>query len=171
MPDLVHAVRQKLGIKYVDAKVLVAEARQVCEVEGNDDVPTERYDEVVEEACEIFADYPPDKQNSMKQPLTPPPTSTTTAAEVVIPAWKQKALAACHKLENDYESKQAAAHATEVVQRQLRDEGVPAEQIAATKVTHVRKLEEAAAAAAAAPGGSGPGQPTVRTYTCACVIQ
>jgi hypothetical protein len=165
MPDIVHAVRQKLGIKYVDAKVLVAEARAVCEVAGDDDVPTERHDEVVEEACEIFADYPPDKQNSMKQPLTPSSTTTTTA-EVVIPAWKQKALAACQKLESDYESKQAAAQATEAVQRQLRDEGVPAEQIAATKVTQVRKLEEAAATA---PGG--PGQLTVRTYTCACVIQ
>jgi hypothetical protein len=167
MPDLVHAVRQKLGIKYVDAKVLVAEARQVCEVAGDDDVPTERHDEVVEEACEIFADYPPDKQNSMKQPLTPSSSSSTTTAEVVIPAWKQKALAACQKLESDYESKQAAVQATEAVQRQLREEGVPAEDIASTKVMQVRKLEEAAATAP----GNGPGQLTVRTYTCACVIQ
>lgn len=155
MPDIVQSVQQKLGIKYVDAKALVAEAKEVCEVLEDGD--TERHDEVVEEACEMFYDYPVEKQNSMKQS-----SSSTTET---IPEWKKKAVAACQKLEQDYESRQAEALATENVQQQLRDEGVPEDQITATKVTTVRKLEEGPQET------PGKGKLTVRTHTCACVIQ
>lgn len=173
MPDLVQAVQQKWGLKYVDAKALVAEARAACEIDNNDDnVPTERHDEVVEEACEIFKDYAPEQQNRMKQQQQPSAAATTT--NDVVPAWKQKALAACQKLEQDFESKQSAAVATAELQQRLREEGnVPEDQIASTKVTHVRPLPEAAAAGAppAAAAAGDQKNVTVRTYTCGCVIQ
>lgn len=153
MPDIVQSVKQKLGIKYVDAKALVAEAREICGIEG-DEVPTERHEEVMEEACEMFKDYPEEKQNSMKQ-----------QAATEAPEWKKKAMAACQKLEQEYESRQAVAAATETVQQRLRDEGVPEDQIDSTKVTTVRKLEEGP------PDAQGKGKLTVRTHTCACVIQ
>jgi hypothetical protein len=169
MPDLVQAVQQKLGLKYVDAKQLVAEARAVCEIDHDNDVPTERHDEVVEEACEIFKDYAPEQQARMKQQSAAATTTTTT--NDVVPAWKQKALAACQKLETDHASKQAAATATAELQQRLREEGnVPEDQIASTKVTHVRPLPEAAAGSSPAPAGDQKNV-TVRTYTCACVIQ
>jgi hypothetical protein len=98
------------------------------------------------------------------------PTTTTTTNDVV-PAWKQKAMAACQKLEDDHASKQAAAVATAELQQRLREEGnAPEDQIASTKVTHVRPLPEAAAGSPPTAAGDQKNV-TVRTYTCACVIQ
>jgi hypothetical protein len=58
------------------------------------------------------------------------------------------------------------------LQQRLREEGnVPEDQIASTKVTHVRPLPEAAAAGPSPAAAGDQKHVTVRTYTCACVIQ
>jgi hypothetical protein len=85
-----NAIKQRLNIKYVDAKKLLQEAKENLGIEG----PIgDREDEVIEEACEIFEDMEPEEQESMRN----------TGSAGGEPEWKRKALAAAAKREQQWQ--------------------------------------------------------------------
>ena len=71
--QLESIVQKRLNIKWVDAKRLIDDALRNCEItnpNGSSEIPMNRQDEIIEEACEIFADL------------------TTTEQEQILPDWK-----------------------------------------------------------------------------------
>lgn len=149
MTSIESLVKQKLGIRYVDAKRLVEEATKVCEIDGP--VPTSRTDEVVEEACELFGDLPASEQQQMRQQANEEPD------------WKRRAREQAERREAEFAAKQAAQTQTEDVRDKLRDQGASEEEINGTTVKVVRKLQEE-------PLREGKGKVTVRRHTCYCSI-
>jgi hypothetical protein len=188
---LTEALADKLNLKWVAAKRLIADAKKNCEIDG--EIPSYRNEEVMEEACELFKDLSKREQSSMlrssssststssdnmnkqqkqKQPHTPSQTPE--------PDWKRKAREHAERREAEWLSKKAAETQTEVVREKLRQSGVDEQEVASTRVTAIRKLTQPPSYQPKTlqqpqhpqeqippPGGIV----RVRTHTCFCVIQ
>ena len=89
MGGLENLVKQKLDIKWIDARRLVQEAQVALGIAKRD--VGERQDEVLEEALEIFEDLPPEEQDEMRAP-----------EEVTEPEWKRKAREQAEKREQEW---------------------------------------------------------------------
>ena len=153
---LVTALQKKLGIQWKGAVRLLDQAKANCEI-PEEETPFDREDEVLEEACELFADLSPSEQEALKvrDPSEPQPE----------PEWKQKALRAAEKRQAEREAQAAAEAANEKVRQRLREQGVPDAEN--TKVVVIRKM--AAPESAAGEEKAGP-KVTKRTHTCVCTI-
>ena len=147
MTNLENAIKDKLGIRWVEAKKLLEKAKERCEIDSPE-VPVDRENEVLEEACELFGDIPKSEQDEMKQ---------SESDDL-----KNKLMQQAQRREVEWREKEAAAASNEQVREKLRSEGVPEEEVGATRVTAVRKIEEPA---------SGKGTVRIRRHTCLCVIQ
>lgn len=147
-------IKQKLGIKFVDAKNLLAQAKEACEIANDAVVPSDRFDEVLEEACELFADLDEATQENMR---------ASASAE---PEWKKRARAVCEKREAEFQSKLNAEAQNEAVRDAMRATGASEEEVNRTTVTSVR--------AVGSPEQEEPkkgSKLTVRRHTCYCVVQ
>lgn len=160
MPNLETAVAEKLNIKWVDAKRLVTEAIVNVEIEG--EVPLDREEEVLEEACELFEDLEEHEKAAMRKPKGP--AMNENGEE---PEWKRKARENAERREAEWRAKENAVANNEKVREKLREKGVDESEIAGTIVTSVRKL----------PGGPPPEEPArgngvvrVTTHRVCCVI-
>jgi len=160
---LVTALQKRLDIQWKGATTLLDQARTNCEIAPGDAVPADREDEVIEEACELFADLTAAEQEALK--VRPGGGAIEHAPD---PDWKTKALRLAEQREADLRAQQEAEAANEKVRERLREQG--ADHVENTKVIAVRKIESSTAG----DGGDG-GQGTkpkvvVRRHTCVCNI-
>jgi hypothetical protein len=165
--SLEGAVQKRLGIKYVDSKRLVEQALMQCEIAiasaAMTKIPKERYDEVLEEACEIFADLDVQRQDEMR-------ISTSNSNESTgSPAWMVKAQQQAAQREAEWETWQRAYEQTEHVQDQLRQQGVSEEEVSRTRVISIKQQQEPVQGSKKNKEEEGP-VVRVTTHTCYCVI-
>jgi hypothetical protein len=166
-------VQKRLNIKWVDAKHLVQDAIRNCDLESalrHNKIPMDREDEIVEEVCEIFKDLDPDEQNRMR--INNNGSSSDTNANANEPEWKRKIREQAERREAEWRAQQSMQGNKEHVQTILRDHGVPEEEVQATTVKSIRKIETKPPPPESSTKDSGKAPiEHVQSYTCYCVIQ
>lgn len=88
MSGIDENVKNKLNIKYKDAKKLVEEARDVLGSDATDD-------QIIQEACDIFEDMPKQEQEAMETPI-----------QSEEPEWKRKAKEQAARREAEWEEEE-----------------------------------------------------------------
>jgi hypothetical protein len=190
---LTESLADKLNLKWVAAKRLIADAKKNCEIEG--EIPACRKEEVMEEACELFKDLSKREQSSMLRSATSAPSSSSDNSNKnnskqkqkqqspapPEPDWKRKAREHAERREAEWLSKKAAETQTEVVREKLRQAGVDEQEVASTRVTAIRKLtpppsyynnnNQVTKTQQEQPQIPPGGIVRVRTNTCYCTIQ
>ena len=159
---LVTALQKKLGIQWKCANQLLERAATNCDIINDEEnlgiIPPDREDEVLEEACELFAELSANEQEAMRVKDASEPRPE--------PEWKMRAVRAAEKRQADAEAMAAAAAASEVVREKLREQG--AEHVDSTQVISIRKLPEQSAATSSTDNNKP--KVTVRRHTCVCAI-
>jgi hypothetical protein len=129
-------VKQKLGIKWVHARDLTNQAIAALHIDSNDrSIIEERNNDIIDEACELFADLSPAEQEKMKIPADDSNQSD----------FKKKAMATAAKREQEWADQvEKERLAAEEVQRQkelqerkdrgeIGEDGLPPEEFHITR--------------------------------------
>lgn len=167
MTSVESTVQKKLGIKWVDAKNLVHQATVACEISSG--IPSDRTEEVINEACEIFADLDEAEQKRMR---LPEPSNGGTGGIGEESDWRQKAREQAERRDAEWQAKESAVANSAAVQDRLRNAGVAEEEVQGTRVVSIRKVGQETGPVDDEPPAEDK-TPTVRmrTHTCFCVIQ
>jgi hypothetical protein len=182
---LTETLADKLNLKWVAAKRLIADAKKNCEIEG--EIPACRNEEVMEEACELFKDLSKREQSSMLRSATSDNNNKNNSKQkqkqqspdLPEPDWKRRAREHAERREAEWLSKKAAETQTEVVREKLRQAGVDEQEVSSTRVTAIRKLtpppsynnNQVTKTQQEQPQIPPGGIVRVRTNTCYCTIQ
>jgi hypothetical protein len=140
-------VQKRLNIKWVDAKRLVRDAMHNCELlskqqqqHSNNEIPTHRQDEVIEEACEIFADLTSDEQDQMR--LNTTTATTDNDIDDTEPEWKRKARIQAERREAEWQVQQTVqqnqAHITTLLRE--KQSTIPEHEIPLTTIKSIRTI-------------------------------
>lgn len=175
MPNIEDTVKQKLGIRWLDAKRLVQDAVRNCaiDMEGpnykKNSIPADREKEVIAEACELFEDLDEAEKDQMRKSRADE-KNAIAADGVPEPEWKRKAREHAERREAAWLAQQKGTQANATAREAL---AIPIEEEDATKVTSIRHVPPTAAETAAAAANNKErvertGQ--VRTYICICLI-
>jgi hypothetical protein len=168
MPNIESTIQKKLGIKWVDAKRLVQQAADNCEIRNASDIPEDRVDEVTTEAYEIFEDL--DEEEKARMRLGSPDSAAVTD-DAPEPDWKRKAREQAERREAEWRGKENAVSNNAAVRDKLRSDGVAEEEVQGTKVISIRTVDDGAQKPES--GTKEEENPIVRmtTHRCYCVIQ
>ena len=156
---LVNALQKRLDIQWKGAVGLLEQAKSNCEI-ADENVPNCREDEVLDEACEIYADLTPSEQDALK--VRPVDSSE-------IPDWKEKALRAAEKHETDARARQESEAANEAVRARLREQGeLDDAAVQNTRVIAIRKLQSTQSPSSGEDCKRA--KVNKKTITCVCTI-
>ena len=163
---LVNALQKRLDIPWKGAVSLLEQAKTNCEI-TDETIPDSREDEVLEEACEIYADLTPAEQEALQ--VRP----AADSSGIDHPDWKEKALRIAAQREADARARQEAEAANEAVRARLREQGeLDDAAVQNTRVIAIRKIECEQPMSVAGGGEERQhARVNMKTITCFCTIQ
>ena len=169
--QLESIVQKRLNIKWVDAKRLIQDALRNCEVSSSDNggIPMHRQDEIIEEACEIFADLTMMEQDQMRQVHTENKSHNVKVNDE--PEWKRKARIQAERREAEWQIQQNIQQNQDKIHMILKEKQsiIPENEIPLTTIKSIRIVENDL------PKEQPPKESVpivrVKTTTCYCTIQ
>ena len=172
-------VQKRLNIKWVDAKRLIDDALRNCEItnpNGSSEIPMNRQDEIIEEACEIFADLTTTEQEQMRLPNNDDTTFTSKRdGSTTEPEWKRKARIQAERREAEWQLQQNIQQNQDKIQTLLKEKQniIPAEEIPLTTIKSIRVIDSDSHNNKTMEQPPKESVPIVRIHrtTCYCIIQ
>jgi hypothetical protein len=179
MHQLESIVQKRLNIKWVDAKRLINDALKNCEISnntGSSGIPMNRQDEIIEEACEIYADLTVTEQDQMRLSNEKDDVASKSECPANEPEWKRKARIQAERREAEWQLQQNIQQNQEKIQTLLKEKQniISADEIPLTTIKSIRVIDNKDPASRTLKQ-----QPTeekapivrVRQTTCYCIIQ
>ena len=185
-------VQKRLNIKWVDAKQLIQDACRNCEISNigscNDSgIPMNRQDEIIEEACEIFADLTVIEQDQMRissndhTAAADDDNGDDTVPKQQCPAkeseWKRKARIQAERREAEWQLQQNIQQNQSMIQTLLKEKQniIPEHEIPLTTIKSIRVIDpnenNNRTAMEQSPHKESVPIVRIKRTTCYCVIQ